>query len=77
MKAAQRQGETLFIFINIFFILSFFFLFFFFFFFFFLIPQQSKGEETFRGRVFCFIWCLVVSGNPQRENLPIVALFFV
>jgi len=29
VKAAQRQGETLFIFINIFFILSFFFLFFF------------------------------------------------
>lgn len=67
MKAAQRQGETLFIFINIFFFSCFFF----------LIPQQSKGEETFRGRVFCFIWCLVVSGNPQRENLPIVALFFV
>ena len=72
MKAAQRQGETLFIFIKIFFIS-----FFFFSCFFFLIPQQSKGEETFRGRVFCFIWCLVVSGNPQRENLPIVALFFV
>jgi hypothetical protein len=30
VKAAQRQGETLFIFINIFFILSFFFLVFFF-----------------------------------------------